>query len=524
MNPLKDLETIYRDAVREVDPHGLISRCVKRRGGTVAIEAPGAAVSEDLSRFSRVLLTGMGKASPRMAQAMEAVLGSDLTDGLVITRYGQALGLARTRVLEAGHPLPDRGSLEGARELVSMAEAADSSTLVLNLVSGGGSALFCLPAEGISLEDKIETTRVLLASGAPIDEVNCVRKHLSVVKGGGFARIAYPARVISLILSDVIGDRIDSIASGITAPDPTTFGDALSIMEKYSILGKVPAAVSRRIGKGARGDLPETPKPGDRVFESVSNIIVGSNAIMCEAALGSARRLGYDVRLLTTEMTGEAKAAGGFFADIASEIASGRSCMQRPALVVAGGEPTVTLRGSGKGGRNQETALAFCLSCTPRDRRRRAIYFLSAGTDGSDGPTDCGRRLRDARAQWTRRRRIGMRHPDTSTTTTPTTSSGTNDLLFRTGPTPHQCLRPGALTRDVNRTSGPGEKGIRRQPPRRFEVRFRGIKVSASGLRQAYIGDGSAFPERICGPVPNYARPQFALPSTWYSRSRQRHA
>jgi hydroxypyruvate reductase len=290
--------------------------------------------------------------------------------------------------MEAGHPVPDEKSLEGARILAQMAAAADENTLIINLISGGGSSLFCLPVDGISLEDKQQTTRVLIACGADIDEMNCIRKHISKVKGGGLARIASPARLINLILSDVIGDRIDTIASGITASDPTTFQDALSIVRKYALDDKLPQAVRDHLVCGAKGKIPETPKAGDSVFRNTVNIMLGNNTLACNAACATAKRLGYDARILSTSLTGEASETGTFFAELAKDIDSGKSGMATPAVIIAGGETTVTIRGKGKGGRNQEMALAFAVELYRIYPDSSDIFFLSAGTDGSDGPTD----------------------------------------------------------------------------------------------------------------------------------------
>ena len=223
VDPANDLASIYWDAVHEVDPAGLIESRVKKEGRTLIISSQDVKISEDLSRYKQVIVLGIGKASARMASAMENILGDELSGGFIITKYGHGLNLRKIKVLEAGHPLPDNNSVDGARILTQMAGSADENTLIINLVSGGGSALFSLPADGISFEDKRKTTSVLLASGVDIDEMNCIRKHISKVKGGGLAKIAYPARLINLILSDVVGDRIDTIASGITSPDPTTF-------------------------------------------------------------------------------------------------------------------------------------------------------------------------------------------------------------------------------------------------------------------------------------------------------------
>ncbi len=385
---MKDLENIYHDAVREVDPAGLIRSRVMRDGSKLSIFGPDTKISEDLSRYKQVIVLGIGKASARMASAMESILDGELTRGFVITKYEHGLQLRKIKVMEAGHPLPDENSLEGARILSQMADAADENTLIINLISGGGSSLFCLPADSISLEDKRQTTRALLASGADIDEINCIRKHLSKVKGGGLARVASPARLINLILSDVIGDRIDTIASGITAPDPSTFQDALSIVRKYALDDKLTQAVKDHLAQGALGKIAETPKAGNPAFHNNVNIILGNNTLACNAALKTARLRGYNAHILSTTLSGEADGAGAYFAKLAEDIDSGKSALRKPVALIAGGETTVTIRGKGKGGRNQEMALAFANELHRISTGSANIFFLSAGTDGSDGPTD----------------------------------------------------------------------------------------------------------------------------------------
>ena len=388
MNPVKDLEKIYRDAVREVDPAGLIQSRVKKDGRKLSILGPDSKISEDLSRYKQVIVLGIGKASARMASAMESILEGELSAGFVITKYGHGMQLRKIQVMEAGHPVPDENSMEGARILSQMAAAADVHTLIINLISGGGSSLLCLPADGISLEDKRQATLVLLASGADIDEMNCIRKHISKVKGGGLAKIASPARLINLILSDVIGDRIDTIASGITAPDHTTFQDAFSIVRKYALEDKLPQAVRDHLVCGAQGKIPETPKADNPVFRNTVNIILGNNTLACNAARKTAERLGYDARILSTTLAGEASEAGSYFAQLVKVIDSGKSGIAKPAAIIAGGETTVTIRGKGKGGRNQEMALAYAIELHRIYPGSPNIFFLSAGTDGSDGPTD----------------------------------------------------------------------------------------------------------------------------------------
>lgn len=388
VDPASDLKNIYRDAVREVDPAGLILSRVRKEGRTLVLTGQGADWTKDLSLYRQVMVLGIGKASARMASAMESILGEDLASGFVITKYGHGLDLRKVKILEAGHPVPDENSLEGARILTDMARAADEHTLIINLISGGGSSLFCLPADGISLDQKRRTTQALLASGAGIDEVNCVRKHLSRVKGGGLAQIAYPAGLINLILSDVIGDRIDTIASGITAPDPTTFQDALSIVHQYGLAERLPEPVIDRLVRGAQGEVAETPKAGNPIFLNSVHVILGSNSLACDAAREAAQKLGYDARILSTALSGEAAEAGKCFAQLARAMNAEKSPAANPAVWIGGGETTVTLRGKGKGGRNQEMALAFALELHRILPDSSNIFFLSAGTDGSDGPTD----------------------------------------------------------------------------------------------------------------------------------------
>ena len=388
MNHLDNLVKIYWEAVHAVDPEKLIAARVKKKGGTLVIDLPEGAIVEDLSRYREIIILGIGKASARMAAAMELVLDDEITRGFVITKYGHAVPTQKIKVLEAGHPIPDENSLRGAETLAQIAREADDKTLIINLISGGGSALFCLPAGDVTLADKIQTTRLLLACGADIDEMNCIRKHLSRVKGGGLAKIVCPARLVNLILSDVIGDRIDSIASGITAPDPTTFSNALAIVRKYSLEDKFPPAVTEHLMRGERGIIPETPKQGEPAFKNTINAILGNNTLACQAALKQAQALGYNAHVLTTTLTGEASEAGIMLAQMAGGLIAGKNNSTNKSMLISGGETIVTIRGEGKGGRNQEMALAFACELHRLQPGTQNVYFLSAGTDGSDGPTD----------------------------------------------------------------------------------------------------------------------------------------
>lgn len=341
----------------------------------------------------RLLAVGFGKAACAMAKALEASLGEEPYDGLVITKYGHCTRdrPERTRLFEAGHPIPDENGLKATARAIGLLRAAGAETLVLCLVSGGGSALLVSPVEGIALREKQEVTEMLLRAGADINELNTVRKHLSRVKGGRLAELAHPAGVISLILSDVIADRLDVIASGPTAPDGSTYADALKVLGKYRLTGRVPKGVMEILRKGGEGLLPETPKPGDRVFERVENIIIGNNKMALEAAREGAIKRGFQTEVISSELTGEAREAGAWLAEKAVE-AMKRAPRKRLCLI-SGGETTVTVRGHGKGGRNTELALAFAMDVDEVE----GISLLSAGTDGTDGPTDAAGAIVDGK-------------------------------------------------------------------------------------------------------------------------------
>jgi len=320
-----------------------------------------------------------------MAAALERALGPAITEGLVIVKDGYTVPTERIVLREAGHPVPDERGQAATEEMIRRVHAAKADDLIVFLVSGGGSALTPAPVPPITLAEEQETTRLLLAAGATINDLNAVRKHLSFFKGGQFARAAAPATVMALILSDVIGDPLDVIASGPTAPDPTTFADALDVLRRRGVIARVPASVRARLDARARGEIAETPKPGDPVFEHVTNVVIGNNATVVEAAASQARRLGYRTEILTRELQGEAR-------DVARElVARARSVAARTCLI-AGGETTVTVRGSGRGGRCQEFVLAAALELTREDR----LVVLAAGTDGSDGPTDAAGAIADA--------------------------------------------------------------------------------------------------------------------------------
>jgi hydroxypyruvate reductase len=345
-----------------------------------------------LSGIQRIVLIAVGKAAPQMAEAVERIVGTRFTRGLVVTKHGHAASYAGIcEVVEAGHPVPDEAGMRAGREVIALLAELTAKDLLIVAISGGASALLCAPVEGISLAAKQQTTDLLLRAGADIHELNCVRKHMSLLKGGNLAARAYPARVLSLLLSDVVGDSLDVIGSGLTAPDPSTFSRAMGILENRGVWRDLPRAVRQHLEKGARGEIAETPKRGDALFRNVSNVIVGSSRQALEAAAVEAERRGYRPLILSSRIQGEAREAARLHADILWEAITSGHPLQPPACILSGGETTVTVRGAGKGGRNQEFALAAALALPGAAN----ALLLSAGTDGTDGPTDAAGALAD---------------------------------------------------------------------------------------------------------------------------------
>ena len=371
---------IFQAALRAVDPVDAILRHVRREGESLLIGERRL----ELSDFDKVLVVGAGKADAPMAQAVESLLGERVTDGVIVVKDGHGLPLQRVKVHEASHPVPDERGLRGAEEILSLVNEAGERDLIICLISGGGSALLVAPAEGVTLEDKQSVTQLLLACGATIHEINTVRKHLSRVKGGGLAHAAHPATLVSLILSDVIGDDLDAIASGPTVPDPTTFPQAEQVLKRYGIWDQVPGSVRVHVEKGVNGEIEETPKPGDPSFQRDAWQLVGTNLQALKAAGKEAERQGYRPLVLSGMMEGEAREVAKVHAAIAKEVLKSGNPIAAPACILSGGETTVTLHGTGKGGRNTEFALASALALEGVEN----VVLLSGGTDGTDGPTD----------------------------------------------------------------------------------------------------------------------------------------
>ncbi len=379
-SPRDSAAAIFRAGLQAVDPEVCIRKWLRVENGRLMVGRHEWTIDDGRN----IYIAGIGKASAAMAGAVEEILQDRITEGLIITKYHHGKPLARCRVMEAGHPVPDENGVKASEALIEMVRAADVEDIVICLISGGGSALSPAPAEPVTLEDKRNTTRLLLHCGATIHEINTIRKHLSRIKGGQLCRHAGGAKVISLILSDVIGDDMDIIASGLTAPDTGTFGQCMEIIKRYGLLEKIPKPVVKRLAAGAEGGIAETPKADDPLFDNVINQIVGSNSDALDAAEKEARRLGLHPVVLSSTIRGEAREAAKFFCAVLEEVhRSGRPAAV-PACILSGGETTVTIVGSGKGGRNMEMALAAAIELEGKP----GVVFLSAGTDGTDGPTD----------------------------------------------------------------------------------------------------------------------------------------
>jgi glycerate 2-kinase len=383
-----DAEAIFRAGLVAADPSVAMARMCRRENEHLWIDRQ----LFDLATVNRVLVVGAGKASANMAQALEALLADRIDSGLISVKYGHGQSLRRIEIIEAGHPLPDENGVRAAERILDMVTHAQSSDLIIGLFSGGGSALLPLPVQGITLHDKQATTDLLLACGATIHEINAIRKHLSAVKGGRLAQAAAPATMVSLILSDVVGDNLDVIASGATVPDSTTFNDCLDILGRYRIDAKVPSHVRAHLHAGAAGRRDETPKQHTHAWQQVHNLIVGSNSIALQAAAREAQGKGYTPLVLSAQIEGETRSAAQVHAAIARQVAATGQPIRPPACILSGGETTVTLKGRGKGGRNQEFALSAALAISGSG----PIVILSAGTDGTDGPTDAAGAFADA--------------------------------------------------------------------------------------------------------------------------------
>ncbi len=375
-------------ALEAVEPGAAVRRALGAAGILSDVTQPLA----DFQYFTRIFLVSVGKASVPMAMAAADTLAGRLTGGVVITKLGHTVGWQPNRnleLIEAGHPIPNHQSLYAAKRIQDLLSATRTDDLVITLISGGGSALMVAPVPGVTLADLQELTTLLLTCGANIQEMNTLRKHLDQIKGGGLARLAYPATLITLILSDVVGDALDVIASGPTVPDPTTYKNAWQVLEDYRLTDRIPQSIYSYLQAGISHKQPETPKPGDPCFEHSlqrwsSPQIIGNNYHATQAAIEQAKNEGYHTLLLTNYLQGEARSAGCFIAAIARQIAYLGTPLSRPACLIAGGETTVSIKGCGLGGRNQELAFGAVVGLAGLCE----VLLVSLATDGGDGPTD----------------------------------------------------------------------------------------------------------------------------------------
>jgi hydroxypyruvate reductase len=371
---------ILAAALAAVEPGAAVRRHMRREGDALTVGGR----RYELGDYRGVWLVGAGKAGAAMAEAAAELLGERLSGGLVVVKGDLAPAAAGYELLPAAHPVPDARGVAAGERIADLLGGLGADDLVIALISGGGSALLTLPVAGVSLDDMRGLTAALLGCGARIDEINSLRKHLDRLKGGGLARMAQPATLVALVLSDVVGSPLDVIASGPTVPDAGSFAEAWAVLERYAIVDAIPAAARDHLARGVAGALPDTPKPGDPCFSRTSTLLVGDNRQAADAALAAARDAGMHTLLLTTYLQGEAREAGRVLAAVARELAASGNPLPRPACIVAGGETTVTLRGDGRGGRNQELALAAVADLAGLEN----VALVALATDGDDGPTD----------------------------------------------------------------------------------------------------------------------------------------
>lgn len=376
----KDAVDIFNQALKAAQPDAAIKRNCKFDGKTLSIgNRPYL-----LHRYKNLFVLGAGKATASMAAAIEDMLDKKITGGIISVKYDHVADLKYINLIEAGHPIPDENGIRGSSAILNIAEKAEKDDLILCLISGGGSALMPFPYDGLTLKDKQDTIKMLLSCGATIHETNTIRKHISKIKGGRLAQAVYPATLITLILSDVVGDDLDVIASGPTVPDSSFFKDCKDILLKYNIFDNIPKNILNHIESGVSGQIDETPKPLGSVFNRTQNLIIGNNVESLISAKEKAESLGYNVLLLSSMVEGETRSIAQVHGAIAKEILKTGNPVSLPACILSGGETTVTIKGNGLGGRNQEFVLAASIDISGM----KNVVVLSGGTDGTDGPTD----------------------------------------------------------------------------------------------------------------------------------------
>ena len=392
MTSREQLVQIVEKSIESVNPEQIILDSLTLEGSTLSIQSGSLSHSLDLDVFERIIVIGAGKATAPMAKALEGLLGDRISEGLIVVKYGHTDDLKKIECIEAGHPVPDKKGMVGGSKIAQLAEEADEKTLCISLFSGGGSALLTLPyrdeTHALTLDSLQKTTKLLLECGGDINEINSVRKHLSSLKGGRLAEKLYPVTSLNLMLSDVIGDDMQTIASGPTVPDHTTYDDVTELFNKYDLHDRLPKKVSALIQAGLDKAIKDTPKPDDNIFKNTTNLVIGSNIKALETAEAECKTLGFNTMVLASRITGEAREIAKFFSALAKEVVLFERPVKKPAILIAGGETTVTIRGEGKGGRNQEMALAFLKEIEKTPKEFNGVLFLSSATDGNDGPTD----------------------------------------------------------------------------------------------------------------------------------------
>ena len=381
----KNLKEIYTAAIEAVNPHAAIKNHVQLDNNKLLLLKNSELFKVfDLSEFEKIYVVGAGKATASMAKAVESILGDKISEGVICVKYDYTEDLDRIQIMEASHPIPDENGVAAAKKIRALLQKAGEKDLIISLISGGGSALLPLPPDPITLAEKGETTNLLLKSGASIHEINSIRKHLSCIKGGNSAREGYPGTVINLMISDVVGDQIDVIASGPFVPDNSSFEMALEILHKYTLTDKVPGSVIDYIKKGTNGEIKENPDEDDSCFEKITNLVIASNIISLKSAEAKAKDLGYNTLILSSLIEGDTMGVSLVHSRILKECLHTSNPIQHPACIISGGETTVNVKGNGLGGRNME----FAIQAAEDIKNLDGVIMASIGTDGSDGPTD----------------------------------------------------------------------------------------------------------------------------------------
>ena len=373
------LKALIQSSLEAADSGKAMEQSIVLRGHRLCVST----VRYDLSQYRRVVCVGAGKASAHMAQTLERILGGYLEAGMVIVKNGYGTQTQKVHVVEASHPLPDARGVRATKQILKIVRSLTKRDLLIVLLSGGASSLLCAPAPGLSLRDKRKTTNMLLRCGAHIQELNTVRKHLSAVKGGQLAQ-ATSAKTLTLIMSDVLEDDLATIGSGPTVPDPTTFQEAKTILQHYEIWGNLPESIRKHLEQGIRGRIPETWKSKRRHLLHHHSIILANNRTAIDGMAKEAKRLGLRLCILDSPLQGQAKDLGTILGAITKDIREFGNPVRPPACLITGGEPTVTVTGSGKGGRAQECVLAAAQELAGLSN----VVVAGFGTDGTDGPTD----------------------------------------------------------------------------------------------------------------------------------------